>query len=710
MATLEKIRKRSVLLLIVIAVALLAFILGDALTNGRNLFGNTTTVAKIGGEKIDIQEFQQRREELNQQLEEARKTNPEQVANFDTQTLSQMALEQLINEHLFTRAVEQTGIRVSPEVLRFYMLESPNMMPELQNIVRGLAQQNLSVANAQQAYDVIFNPKRYNLTESQVAPYQRQWISVENKYKKEIGKLVYQNLLTRSFKANNLDKKALFNDFVETTSIEMAYIPYGQLDEKKYPVNDADLKKVYNEEKGMFKVEEPTKDVTFLSVSVVPSQADKEEASRLAIAAAQDLRKGQIGKNLKKEGLSPRHRELRASDLNEGALKSFLATAPKDSVDLVESTIQGFKIVKMGRRYAAVDSIEIRMVQVAGANLPEKVMARLNAGLSPDSIVSVFSADSVMAAPAQWVELFTADGRTQLGIPQSMVDSLVNGAGRYMILNQSEQGAAIASVVNKKSPVEVYEFEEVDYAIQPSAKTLEDAREKLDKFLAKNNTAAKFKANAEKAGYSVVDVDLTQSTPAVPRFRGYNMYFPDSRQVVRWVMIDGKKGDVSHIYESKDAAAPMLYAVAINDEYTDYVPMSNPGVKEYLTGKARRSKAGDAMVAQYGKKGSVAGAAQAMGVEPRTVTDLRFGRGQQINDATVLGKVVGAKPSSKMMVVKGDDGVYAVVVKGKGKDKYNYNDATYEQQFMQLVNPDITKMIRGSKKLENNSYKFEAGD
>ncbi|MDE7382197.1 MAG: SurA N-terminal domain-containing protein [Muribaculaceae bacterium] len=708
MATLEKIRKRSVLLLIVIAVALLAFILGDAITNGRNLFGNGTTVAKIGGEKIDVQEFQRRREELSQQLEEARKNNPEQVANFDAQTLSQLALDQLINERLYDEAVKKTGIRTSADVLRFYMLESPNMMPELQNIVRSLAQQNLSVANAQQAYDVIFNPKRYNLTESQVAPYQRQWIAVENKYKQQIGKLVYQNLLSRTFKANDLDKKALFNDFVETTSVDFAYVPYGQVDEKKYPVSDADLKKAYNEEKNNFKVDEPTKDVTFLSVNISPSDADKAEASRLAVAAVSSLKKGQLSKELKKEGLSPLHRELRSSDIAEGKMKSFLASAPTDSVDLVESTIQGFKIVKMGRRYAALDSIEVRMVQVAGANLPEKVLARLNGGLSADSIASAFSADSVMAAPAQWLELFTAEGKTQLGIPQSMVDSLINASGRYIILNQSEQGASLASVIGKKSPKEIYEFDEVDYAIHPSAKTLDDAKEKLEKFLAANNTAAKFKANAEKAGYNVVDVDLTQSSPAVPRFRGYNMYFPDSRPAVRWALIDGKKGEVSRIFESKDASAPVLYALAINDEYSDYVPLTNKELKDYLTNKVRNSKAGDAMVAEYSKKGNLAGAARAMGVEPRQVSDLRFGGGQQISDPAVLGQVVGSKPSAKMVVVKGDDGVYAYVIKGKGKDKYDYNADTYNQQFLQLVNPNMDQMMRGSKKLENNTYKFEA--
>ena len=88
MATLEKIRSKSVLLIIVIGVALLAFIIGDALTNSRNIFGDHTTIAKIGSTKIDITEYQRKREELNNQYEEARKQNPEQFANFDTQPVS----------------------------------------------------------------------------------------------------------------------------------------------------------------------------------------------------------------------------------------------------------------------------------------------------------------------------------------------------------------------------------------------------------------------------------------------------------------------------------------------------------------------------------------------------------------------------------------------------------------------------------------------
>ncbi len=67
MATLEKIRSKSVLLLVIIGAALIAFIIGDFFTSGRTLFGTGDTVAKVGSQKISISEFQRQMEQANQQ-------------------------------------------------------------------------------------------------------------------------------------------------------------------------------------------------------------------------------------------------------------------------------------------------------------------------------------------------------------------------------------------------------------------------------------------------------------------------------------------------------------------------------------------------------------------------------------------------------------------------------------------------------------------
>jgi peptidyl-prolyl cis-trans isomerase D len=710
MATLEKIRSKSVFLIVVIGVALLAFIVGDAITNSRNLFGDHTTVAKIGGEKIDYTDYARKREELNNRLEQARRQNPAQYASFDTQLLSQMALDDLVSETLLDKAADDAGIQTSGEQLRFYVIDNP-VNPRIQEIMQQLNASGLSVSTPAQAYEVIFNPKRNGLTEAQMAPFQRVWLAMEQETTQMIRRQEYQRLLYGTVKANELDKKALYNDYVATSNVNYAYHPYGQLDPEKYKVSDQELNAAYNDIKNRFKVDGLTKDINFISVSIAPSVADREAARMLAVKTKEELRdsSNQVSKELKKEGIAVVRKELRKGDLPRGSVGEFVQNARRDSVAVVSENLKGFTVVKMGRRSTAVDSIQLNIVQVMGEALPARVMAKLNSGLAIDSISKAFSADSVFAQKEQWIQLFNAQGRTN-AIENSQLDSLLNAGGRYITMMSTPQGSVLAQVVKRNAPVEIYEFEEVNYDLKPSSKTINDERAKLEKFLDENPTAKAFAENAAKAGYSIQNYSLDAATPAVPRMAGMQSYYPDSRQVVRWVMIDGEPGKVSHVYESKDALTPALYAVAVTGEYEDYAPLTNKEVNTVATDRARRSKAGDELMKQYQPKaGSMASVAQAMGVESQNNPTFRFGRNSQIRDAAVMGKIAGS-PKGKVVLVKGDNGVYAYEIVEQKTETFPYSEQQYEQQYFQLVNPNLQEMLKGSKKYTNNIYKFEAGD
>ena len=135
MATLEKIRSKSVLLFTVIIVALLAFILGDFFNSGRSLFGGGTTVAEIGEHEIDVQLYQQRLNLVNQQLQEQGKE-----ADFDmvqTQVLQEMLFEKMMNAEL-----EKVGIVVTNKELGDIITKNPQTA---------------------QIIDAIKNPGKYNI-------------------------------------------------------------------------------------------------------------------------------------------------------------------------------------------------------------------------------------------------------------------------------------------------------------------------------------------------------------------------------------------------------------------------------------------------------------------------------------------------------------------------------------------------------------------
>ena len=140
---------------------------------------------------------------------------------------------------------------------------------------------------------------------------------------------------------------------------------------------------------------------------------------------------------------------------------------------------------------------------------------------------------------------------------QAQVDSLVNANGKYISLMTSPQGSVLAKITKKNAPVEVYSYDEVNYELKPSTKTINGERAKLEKFLEGNTSAKAFAENAAKAKLlSAGSQPFFLFSGSSAHGRSSEIYYPDSRQVVRWVMIDGKPGEVSHIYESKDALTP----------------------------------------------------------------------------------------------------------------------------------------------------------
>ena len=718
MATLEKIRSKSVFLIIVIGVALLAFIIGDALTNSRNILGDHTTVAKVGGTKIDYTDYLRQRETLNNKYEEARRQNPDQMANFDMQLLPQMALDQLIQETVLNNASDKAGIRSSANLLRYYMLENPRNQ-NVMELMQSLQGAGIAAQTPAQAYDIIFNPKRNGLTDAQVEPLQRAWLAAEKETETQIRQMIYQRLLMGTVRSNELDRKALYNDYVNTQQVDMAYLPFGNLTEKEYPVSEKELKAAYDKEKKLFAVDQNTRDIAFIAVTVNPSDADRKACSALADQTVKYMSEnpGALSKEIKKEGVSLSHHALRASDIPAGALKDFVVSgtgadsvSTNNNVALVNMGVGGFTVVRRGTTTTAIDSIQLNIVSTATEDLGKKVMAALNGGLKADSLINRYSTDSVSSQLNQWIPLYTADGATN-AISTQQLDSLRNAGGRFIALQSGPQGALLAQIVKQNAPVTIYDYEEASYVLGPSDATMSAERDKLEKFLATNNDASKFIAAATKAGYSLQEYTVTASTPAIPRFQGMNQYYPDSRQVMRWIMIDADENTVSHIYESKNPTSPVLYAAAVKYIYDDFKPMRNNDVRTYLSDKIRREKAGDKLAQKFSKNTqSLQSAAGAMGVNVTNIPSFRFGHNAGVNDAAVTGKIAGTQANKKVILAKGLDGIYVYQVMGTKKENFPFNDQMYEQQYNQFINMDWISMLIGTGKIKNNIYKFEGGD
>ena len=253
MATLEKIRSKSALLLIIVGAALLAFIIGDFFTSGRTIFGTGTTIAKVDGNKIDIQEFQRRVQDASQQAQA-------QNQRMDNAVLQQQVLNAMIAEKLFDQEIKDLGLTVTDQEL------TDMMVGKNSQYVDRMVQQQLGVPDAKTAHDMAFNPTKYGMQQAQAQQLQAYWIDLENNVERMLLQQKFQNLFAGTLVANELDAKALYDDNAATAHIIYAKKDFSSLKDDDFEVSDSDINALYNKDKNRYALDEPTRTVSYIAV------------------------------------------------------------------------------------------------------------------------------------------------------------------------------------------------------------------------------------------------------------------------------------------------------------------------------------------------------------------------------------------------------------------------------------------------------------
>ena len=122
-------RNRGGLLVGVIAFAIVAFLAGDVLISGQNIFGGAPKeIGVINGNKVEIADFQTK---LDANIEQYKKStgqsnlNESMTGYLVDQTWNQVVYDEVMKEH-----IAKSNIKVSPEEL-FDMVQGSNPHPEV---------------------------------------------------------------------------------------------------------------------------------------------------------------------------------------------------------------------------------------------------------------------------------------------------------------------------------------------------------------------------------------------------------------------------------------------------------------------------------------------------------------------------------------------------------------------------------------------------
>lgn len=669
MATLQKIRSKSVLLVSIIFVALFLFII-TIIDNPLGLFMDQTSVAKVNGQKIELDEYQERTQLVSQQ-------NP-QATDAEEQ-----ALHSLVTEALYQQEFDKLGMAVTDHELNAYLTSEDAPY----GIVAQFYQQ--FGATPADVLTAIKDPAQYGLNEEQVNELARGYSNFEQNLADQLLTQKLLSMIQGTINANKLDAKQIYDEGNTTyTLATVTKSVYETVD----TVTPAEIKAYYDQHKEFYKVPDKVRYVRYVTLPITPSPADRQKAVATVNDAVAQLQEGEGMNALMGNGAYVIEHQTADSSavaaVTIAGLRDFLKNAEVGTVQVLSPNtayIPNNPELVIGRlvsRENRVNRATLKQVAFDGTGNTDSILAQLNAGVDPATIAGI------QAAPAREVTLDQLSG---------VIDTLrAVGVNQYVNLGN---GAAIA--IEKYAPAEpMVEYYTASYAVEPSRQTMEGLNTRMRDFLIAAPTADAFTMeNAMTQGLMVNETLIDQSSGSIDGLE-------DSRPMVAWAM-DAKKGQVSRLYT--DSKNTRLAAVAVVDEYKDYIPYTFPQISTEITRSAQTEKNAKKLIDATAGKGSSLADYQklldAQRIDTLRNVNLSAGRFGQ------LGAVRAAKPGEVVGPVRWNASVVVFSILDQTEGTMPFDEQSSSMQFARqaqsyILGQDPNALLLGNGKVKYNFLRF----
>ena len=230
MAILGKIREKSIVLILVIGMALFAFVISGVF-DGSGMISQEP-VAIVGDEKVNIEQFSRRVDAVE------RNTGMSNVQAVNT------VWDQVVTEYSFDQLKEKLGLAVGRGHVENFIANSPSF------------RQDSRFQNALGEFDIVAFTDFINDSKRNNPEMYRQWQLQEESIQSSISKQLYTTMIRAGIYHSAFDGKsthALENDKI---SISYVKVPYSSISDSLVTVTDRDIKKYIDAHSSDFEVEE----------------------------------------------------------------------------------------------------------------------------------------------------------------------------------------------------------------------------------------------------------------------------------------------------------------------------------------------------------------------------------------------------------------------------------------------------------------------
>ncbi|MEX0813090.1 MAG: peptidylprolyl isomerase [Chitinophagales bacterium] len=694
MGVIIKVRERFGAVLVgVISLAIISFLLMDALSSNNNLLsGQDTTAGLIDGEEISIQEYEQRVQEA---IENYKLSN--QVNAVDEQTMNsirQQTWDDYVSDVIYTKEFQELGIDLTADEL-FDLIQGENPHPA---VVQSFSDPNTGQFDKNQVLRFL-----QNLDNDQTGETRTRWLNFEKFLKKDRLQTKYNVAISKGIHIPDPIAEANYKVSETSIDIDFVFLPYSDIPDAEIEISDADLENYLKANQSDF-IQEKSRTIQYVSFPIYPSSEDTaaafawiEEHKAKFKAANNDSTFLKLYSDSRLDGNYYEKDQLRSSfadSIFESEQGTFIGPYFENGA---------YVVAKLQDRKMIPDSVKVSHILLTVTTqqeleskraLADSLAELVREGVDFKKLAGRYSQDEATKFSAGswgWVE----PGEKFQTINRALFYQMEEGDVKVV---GSDRGFHVIKADKSTLSREAVRVGFLKRNITPSIETERSVYRDANEFLGQYNTAEKFKSADEE--YSVRKAENIKINNNSITGIG------SAREIVRWAYTTNP-GEVSNVFALDDS-----YVVALLENAKEKGPAKVKDVRSQLELAVKREKKA-AILSPKLEGSDLQSIADKNSVSVKSASGLSFSNNFITGvglETKVVNKLLALEENSLSEPLAGNNGVFRAKVTAKSVPASLSN---YAQQKMQMttqfqtgLQAKVTEALKKASDVKDERYKF----
>jgi peptidyl-prolyl cis-trans isomerase D len=673
LSILERIRRKTGLLVGLVGVALLIFILESLLGSGSSLFGSDDRfVGHINGKAIERNDFLNR---LDMQINQFKQQRGQDADDQVRGQLMDNLWQQYVVEFAIRPAYESAGIMVGENELYQHVVMNPD-----QTILQNLTDPNTGRINQQfsKADGTLDLIKWKQAVQSVTGESEMAVKQMEDQVKNTLIFSKYKTLLSKSMYITQAE--ATLSNAYTNADLDFEYVfkSYATIPDNTVKITDEDLETYYKAHQYEFKNTEDVRKVEYVTFDVLPSDSDINAVGR----DAQRCAKAFEGKTTAEDSLFMQQESENGDVVIQNLTRKTMIIRDSSVYTAARGTVFGpynegayYKIYKLQNTESIADSARVRHILIGTTDPQSRQATRTKerAKAIADSLLVLIQKKSV-SFDSLVVQMSDDPGSKKIN-PEAKVFALgdygwftestgfvdafkytgLKGTAGDIKVVETQFGFHIIEVLNVSSGKhKTYTIAQIFKPIRASEQTNQKIYAKAFQFSSENNTSEKFDQAVDKQKLTKRMSDNLKETD-----RQLQGGLGNVRELIHWAF-SAKTGDIAY-FKTDDRHIVVKLAAIKNPGY-----LALEVVKNDIRTKVLNEKKAVQLMAEFKASGNTLNAiASKCNISIKTERNVKSGLpafGEMGQDLYFMGTLSGIKPNVCSGAISGEQGVFALNV------------------------------------------------